>query len=298
MSIHLGKYCAFGMKLQVSQGSYLAPDVWLAHEGTEGITHQPNPVVLNQADQVGYESKVYSGGKWSRGPITIPLVPGYTSDLITWIMTRDSDNQGKWASILVDCVHQIKKLTDAKVRTCSIAGEAGGHVTAALEVSALLQEAGTTPSPVFATANPYIFSGEATLQVKTGGGSYTTDATFKRWSVDIDNMVEEEAEGMRCTDSYAPQTLYNLSGQRVTATFSRDFLTNSFFADFLAGTEGALKITLQRTSLLTVVIELPRLIYDANDAGSPGATDVAIEEGVTLRALGSLDGTTAPLLVT
>ena len=42
------------------------------------------------------------------------------SALLSWIQDRDSDNQGKWASVVIDCVNEVKKLTDVKVRRARI----------------------------------------------------------------------------------------------------------------------------------------------------------------------------------
>lgn len=283
-----------GFRNQAAKGSYLAPDTWLVHSA-EGILREHNYVFLNHADQHDWESKYHSGGRWADGTLSIPLVPGTLTNLIAWILTRDADNQGNWASALIDCVRTVKQLTDMKVRTASFSLEKGDIATVDLAVTALAIAAGSAGSPSFSTAAPYVFS-ESAVQLGTGGGALAAANDIERITIDVDNGVEDAPEGLRLRSSDAPYQLYNTSGMRVTGSFSRDFVDSAVYDDFLAGTEATLSLALTR-SCDVVTFTLPRIVYDTDDAASPGTKDERIVEGVTFRALGSANGATAPLAI-
>jgi|GEM_PF-2196585 len=302
MSAAFGREGYFGFKLQTTKGSYEAPDTWLPlldlppgrrQRGFRGIAEHHNYVVLNMADRNAYQSKYFSAGRWVEGSISVPLIPGAVGNLLSWIQGRDTDGQGAWGSVLVDCVHAVKKITDCKVRRARFRFRKSREVDCMLDVAALLMEAGSPTSPSIPTAPPYVFT-EAAVQLETGGQGLSADVHCERIVIDIDNVVEEPAEGMRLRESTTPLQLYNLAGVRCTGVFDRDFVDSGVYDDFISGTEAALSIVLQRGTD-TCTFTLPRLVYEADSVDLPGVGDERIVERVAFRALGSVDGATAPI---
>ncbi len=302
MSVALSHQGAFGFALQSAKGNYSQPDTWLPlmQAGGRGpsdtIELKHNYVPLDLADVNEYQSKYFSAGQWAEGSLRFPLLPGVVANLFSWIQARDSYNQGKWASALIDCVHEVKKLTDMKVRQATFDLIKGEPVICTLEVAALKMEAGSVPSPDMPTAAPYIFQ-EATVELATGGGALAEDANCEKIRIVVDALVEDVDEGLRLAATAEPVQLYNLAGVRCWGAFSRDFVDNDVFADFATGTEAALTITLQRGAA-TAELELPRILYQADDLGLPGSNRQRIIEKVDFLALGSTDGQTPPITLT
>jgi len=298
MAVALGHEGSFGFGLQTEKGTFVAPSVWLPlmkrHGGAgDGVTLRRNYTLLDMADSNDYESRYYSAGEWAEGELAVPLVPGSMSALLSWVQDRDGDNQGKWASVVIDCVNEVKKLTDVKVRRARIELAKGQPVVCVLELGGLKMESGTTPTPAVPSAAPYIFR-EATVEIATGGGALAEDVNCERIQIVMDNAVEAMAEGMRLAPGIAPRQMYNLAGVRCWGALSRDFVDNAVYADFATGQEAAVQITLVRGAA-SAVIALPRVLYTASDMGLPGTHDRRIVEKVEFTALGSVDGLTGPV---
>jgi hypothetical protein len=295
MAVALSKEGYFGFALQTEKGAYVVPTTWLPLIDAESVAAQLNYVLLNMADRNDYQSKYYGAGKWAAGRLPLPIVPGSVTDLLLWIQARDSDNQGKWASALTNCIQTVKKLTDAKVRRATFRLEKGEPVTCLLDIVALSIEAGAPASPVMPTAAPYILR-EASVQLTSGGGPLAADVNCERIEIVVDNVVEDPAEGMRLRDADEPLQLYNLSGIRCAGAFDRDFVDSAVYDDFLAGTEAALTVTLARGAS-TCSLMLPRLLYVGDSVGLCGAADQRLVERVNFLALGSTDGMTPPIIL-
>ncbi|NPV46500.1 MAG: hypothetical protein HPY69_06065 [Armatimonadetes bacterium] len=300
MGVALAQEGAFGFGLQASKGEYVAPSVWLplmAGPGGQSDTlkWQKSYVTLDMADHNAYESKYYSAGEWAEGKVTVPLVPGALTALFSWVQDRDADSQGKWASVVVDCVNEVKQLTDAKVRRMVMDFVKGQPVTCTLELAALKMERGAHPSPSLPTTAPYLYQ-EAEVALASGGGQLLEDVACERIRLVIDNMLEEPAEGLRLTGGKHPQQLYNLSGLRCRGLISRDFVDTRVYSDFAAGQEAALRIELVRGANVAS-IALPRVLYTESDLGLPGSHEQRIVETVQFVGLGSLDGLTPPVVL-
>jgi hypothetical protein len=296
LSVALSSDGYFGFSLQTQKGQYVAPTTWLPLVARETVQKRWNFAVLNMADKNDFQSKYLSAGQWAEGELPLPLIPGVVGSLLSWIQTRDADNQGKWASVLIDCVNTVKKLTDAKVRKATFSFVKGQPVQVVLDVAALLLEVGSPASPTMPLAAPYIFR-EAQVQLATGGGGLQADVNCERIDIVVDNVVEDPAEGLRLAYTDMPKQLYNLSGIRCWGAFDRDFVDSAVYGDFLTGTEGALTVTLTRGPA-TCTLTLPRILYTADNVGLPGQNDARIVEGVQFVALGSLDGQTGPIALT
>lgn len=298
MAVALSHEGSFGFALQPAKGSFTAPDNWVplmdrgASGAADSVSARKNYLPLDMADQNAYQSKYFSAGEWVEGQLRFPLVPGALTDLLAWLQDRDEDNQGRWASAVIDCVHEVKKLTDLKVRRATLDLVIGEPVLCTLEVAGLKMESGLTPSPVMPTIPPYLFR-EATVTLTTAGVP-AADANCERMRLVLDTELQSPEEGLRLVASGEPMQLYNLSGVRAWGAFSRDFVDNAVYADFLAGTEAALNVTLQRGAV-TAQVDLPRILHTGDSLGLPGSHEKRIVEQVDFLALGSVDGATPPV---
>jgi len=297
MAVALAQEGAFGFGLQTEQGTTVAPSVWLPlmNNGSRGETlkWKKNYVTLDMADTNDYESRYFSVGEWVEGQITVPLVPGSLTALLSWIQDRDQDNQGKWASLVVDCVNEVKQVTDAKVKRVTFEMAKGQPVMCVLDVVALKMQSGVPGSVTMPTAAPYLYR-EAGVEIAAGGGSLEEDVACEQIRIVIENMVEEPAEGLRLVSGVNPRHLYNLSGVRCRGALSRDFVDTALYADFAAGQEAALRVELTRGAS-TASLSLPRVLYTESDLGLPGSHEQRIVEQAQFLALGSVDGLTAPV---
>ena len=298
MGVALAQEGAFGFALQAEQGTYVAPTVWLPLMGGkrgETLQWKKNYVTLDMADGNDFESRYFGVGEWAEGEIVVPLVPGALTALLSWVQDRDQDNQGKWASVVVDCVNEVKKVTDCKVRRMTLDLVKGQPVTATLSVAALKMESGVPGAVSMPSAAPYLYR-ESTVQIASGGAALEADANCEQIRIVIDNMVEDPAEGLRLVSGNNPQHLYNLSGVRCRGAVSRDFVDTDLYADFAAGREAALSIELARGAS-AATISLPRVLYTESDMGLPGSHEQRIVETVQFLGLGSVDGLTAPVVL-
>jgi hypothetical protein len=300
MGVALSLDGSFGFALQSVKGTYVTPTTWLPLVSLgsgrgESIEQKKNYVLLDMADGKSYQTSYYSAGEWAEGQVKVPVVPGSVSALFSWMQDRDGDNQGKWGSVLVDCINHVKKLTDVKVRKAALDFEKGQPVTCLLDVYGLKMEAGIAATPTMPVAAPYIFR-EATVQLVKGGGSIAEDVNCEAVHVVMDNVVEDAAEGLRLQESGEPLQLYNLAGVRCYGALSRDFVDHALFQDFMAGREASLLLTLERGSAVATVT-LPRIIYSDSDMGLPGSHSERIVEKVGFIALGSADGLTPPVVL-
>jgi len=278
---------SFGFALQAEKGSFAQPDTWLPlvsldapnqHRG-ESLQLRKDYKMLDSADANDYESRYYLGAEWVEGQVALPFIPGALARVFSWIQDRDGNNQCKWASVLVDCIHTVKKLADVKVRKATIDLMKGEPVRCVLDLAAGGMQIAPTPLPNIPLAAPYIFR-EATAHIAKDGGPLTTDEACGRFRLVMDNAVDAR--------------LSNLAGVRCRGWFSRAFVDDAIYADFASGQEAALSITLARGEA-RAVISLPRLLYTASDLGLPGSHEKRIVEKVDFVALGSLDGLMPPV---
>jgi hypothetical protein len=171
----------------------------------------------------------------------------------------------------------------------------GEPVTCTLEIVGLKMQSGAAAAVTMPVAAPYLYR-EASVEIASGGGALTAEVDCERIQIVINNMVEEPEEGLRLTTGVNPQQLYNLSGVRCGGTISRDFVDTALYADFANGQEAALSVQLTRGAS-TATISLPRLLYMESDLGLPGSHEKRIVETVQFKALGSVDGLTAPVVL-
>jgi hypothetical protein len=297
MAVALAFEGAFGFALQTTKGTFAAPDNWLplmdaGRGAADTVTLHKNYVPLDLADMKAYQTDYFSAGQWVEGELRFPLIPGTLTDLLSWIQSRDSNNQGTWASAVIDCANVVKQITDLKVRRATFDFAPAEPVLCTLEVVGLALVAGTAPTVSMPTTAPYLFR-EAALELTTGGTA-AADGNCERLRVVVDTCLEAPEKGLRLTAAPGPVQLYNLAGVRAGGSFSRDLVDNAVYTDFLAGTEAALTVTVQRGEIVAE-LQLPRLLHTADALGLPGSHERRIVEEVQFLALGSVDGTTPPV---
>ena len=300
MPVALAMEGSFGFGLQTTKGTYVPPTTWLPvmeQSGGSGetVALKKNYLLLDMADGKEYQTSYYSAGEWAEGKVRFPVVPGSVSALFSWIQDRDAANQGKWASVLVDCVNEAKQLTDVKVKRAIFDLVKGDPVTCTLELCGLSLESGTKPSPTFPVAAPYIFT-EVSVELGTGGMGPVGDINCEAIQIVVDNVVEDPAEGLRLNEDPQPVQLYNLAGVRCSGSLSRDFVDNAVYADFLSGQEASLVLTLERGATVATV-SLPRVLHAADGLGLAGSHAKRLVEDVSFVALGSADGVTPPVIL-
>jgi hypothetical protein len=301
MAVALAMEGAFGFGLQATKGTHVTPTTWLplmdaGSARADSVSRQMNYVVVEMADGRDSPSAYYSAGDWVAGSLEFPLVPGALRDLFSWVQDRDGEGQGKWASVVIDCVHSTKELTDVKVRRAVLDLVKGEPVMCRLDICGLQVASGEAASPAFPTAAPYTYR-EVDLRIAAGGGGLASDVNCEALRIEIDTMLEDPADGLRLSESSGPVQLYNLSGVRCSGAVSRDFADSGLFDDFMAGQEAALDVTLARGTA-TATVSLPRVLYVADDLGLPGSRTKRIVEQVRFLALGSTDGQTPPVVLT
>ena len=291
MAIALSQEGAFGFGIQTKQGEYVAPSVWLPLIGPgDAIRWKKNYVTLDLADGNDYQSSYCSAGEWAEGTITVPMIPGSLTSLLSWFQDRDQDNQGKWASLLLDCVHEVKQITDAKVRRVTIDLLRGQPVVCTIDVVALKIGSGAAAAVTMPTATPYCFD-DASFEIAAGGGALAAADAVEHLQITLDNMVEDPLANRRKSIS-----LSNLAGVRCCGSLSRDFIDTVLYADFAAGHETAVFVSLRRGAC-AASIALPRVLYTESDLGLPGSHEKKIIETVQFIGLGSTDGLTAPVVL-
>ena len=118
MAVALAQEGSFGFGLQSEKGTFVSPTTWLPlmrvgdRKGGDLIQLRKNYALLDLADANDYQSRYYSAGEWAEGELAVPLIPGVLTELFSWLQDRDSYNQGKWGSAVIDCINEVKKLTD------------------------------------------------------------------------------------------------------------------------------------------------------------------------------------------
>ena len=293
MAVALTQEGAFGFALQTERGAYASPTVWVPlvnDDDPEGVfvRWRRNYTVLDMGDGNDFQSRYFAASSWLEGRVVVPLVPGSMTALISWIQDRDQDNQGKWASLIVDHVNAVQKATDVKVRRARLVLRKGCPAHVVLWLVGLKVEDGSPSAVNVPTATPYQF-GEASFEVASNGKALEGDDAIEELIVDLDNAIEDPAVS-------APQHLYNLAGVRARGRVVRDFVDSVLHADFMGGQEAALRLALTRGASICSLC-LPRLLYVAEDLGLPAAGARRIMQTIDFVALGSLDGLTAPVVL-
>lgn len=288
--------CSWAYKVQESQGTAMTQGTQIALPLPAGASGQEDRHFKfpKYADGTAFESQYIGGGTWPEGTIRVPLIPGYVNALLGWVMTRDGDNQGQWATVWQDLVRVTRKFYDCKVVTAKITLSSFG--TPELEINwrgkgVSTDEAITGALP--AAYREYTFD-EAAISIDYDGSTTAADYSLRNIAFDIDNQIETGEEGGRIRASEYPYTLDNKSGMVVTGTLDRDFADSSLYDAWKAKNVGKIIATLTRGANVAT-FTASRVFWADPKYDIPGGENELLKEPCTFRCLGSTDGATAPL---
>lgn len=307
----LEKHTAFGFQIQSAEGSEVYDSVlWVPFNDTLDFKLRTNRTPYRQADYNDYLHMLYSGGIWAEGGAPVSFIPDATvwAALKSWLMDRDAYNQGKFASVYIyDTARGIRAFKDVKVREFAFRFTRGEPVRLDLQLVGKGPGSGNpTPDLSGRRIGPFLWK-ETVVEIDYGGlGSMSVSVDIEGAEVRGDNMIHTPEEGMRITSTVnGPVRLYNIGGQNVTGSFTRDFVDSTVYDIFVAlgsddfGTtyDGQLKFTLTRGGVSAEIL-VNRFQLTDHAADPAGTNEGRIVETVEWQGLGSTDGATAPLTLT
>lgn len=253
----------------------------------ESLAEDPGYTFLEWADGRKYLDTYVAGLQSVSGSLTLPMIPGYCADLFAWATTRDADEQGKWAVINAEYYNARRKFRDCKCSTARLSFRGSELAMMRFDVTGRFADAGVDLTSAYALEVAPYRIGEQLFEIKLGGaGTYSATSYVSAVDIEIDNAVESPEDGATIQPRYYPFDLGNDYGPRVTGTLDRRFVDDDLYADFVAGREGALRITLTRAGVATATITLPRIVYTGQGIHA-GGSGLMRESGVPFTALGS-----------
>lgn len=305
----LNKLTAFGFQLQTEEGTEASDSVlWVPFNDSLDFKLRTNMEPYRQGDYNDYIHLIYSTGQWYEGGIPISLIPdaAVLTPLFQWITTRDSYNQGKFASVFIyDTTRGMKSAVDVKVREATFRFEKGGLVR--LDIQCVGKKPGSaTPTinyPAGRRTGPFLWR-ETQVDLNKGGASLTETTDIESAEVRLDNIVEDAAAGLRITDTNGqyPQKMYNVGGINCTGSFSRDFIDTGIYDvllsqanDVFGSTYDAQVRFVMARGGVTATLTVSRLQFTDYAADPNGTNEGRIAEDVSWQGLGSEDGATAPV---
>jgi len=256
----------------------------------------------NYSFDVGVEgfagpNKFYSQGEIVEGGVAITMVPGATADLVDWMITRDADGQGKFATVIINTPALRRRFTGCKIDTARLVFESKNLLAADLSLVGKFEDSDASPTltPSWAVDNPYMFA-DCALEV---GGS--ADLTFNRVELTVNNHVDKEC--FRLNGTGKPEVFYNLGGPDCEGTFERDAVDSVIYAAFMAGTSGSMTVTAERTigeDTYSVAFEMKKIIYTESGLHAKGQRNARNVNTGTFTAMSGVEVATpfAPIAIT
>lgn len=301
----LSKECFFGIASQGSAdmaGSYTAMSngVLLPLTAPESVEFNPNRETLRMADYQDFllEQLVRSQGEWWEGDVQVALIPGSTAELIECIQSRGSYNQQYFCSMYFQMGSTAnRRLYDAKVTQARFEWTKGGLCLCTLSIVAIEGDSTADATGSFpAGALPYQWD-ETQVQLETAGGGLAVDVNVEEIDITIDNFVHDPGDGLRITDTNAGkiQRLYNLSGIGCSGSFTRDFVDNLVWTDFLNGTVADMTLTVSRGGN-SITFTVRAMSYDSTSTPIAG-DNTSRTSSVTPFTAHSPDGVLAPITI-
>jgi len=322
------KQCWMGMALQTAIGTAAsAPTVLFPISEEAAMGYKPNYNFFQYADaKLSGPRGYWSGGEWSEGSLSLPLVPGMLQDagasggmngdvtinndiedIGMWAFARihtgeDSADygQGLFATVFRFTFHKEERFQDVKVISGKIGVSFGQRAMLDLNLLGLRKPeadslgtwmdraSGSLKDSAVETA-PYRFE-HATLKDGTSGETLTADIVTNDHSLDFDNMVAGAEEAGSLSGAAYPRYLPNNELAQWTATFNRHWLNADLYDLFVAGTPAGYELTLDNGTL-KAVIGFPRIIYTDSPLVIP-ASGFLGQDGITFQAMASADGET------
>lgn len=288
--------------------------------GAESVKTNLNTLVSPTVEGISKAPMKHAIGAMTVGG-TIPscLIPGMwgtpTGDKLSeWAYTRQDitstiggtvveedqlPSATVWVKLATSTV--IKRITGAKVAKFSIESPEGGayagfsldiigrtmeNITAdtitASTIIADLYGAETLPVPEYRTLDAKIRL--AAVNAAEWASTWTGyDPDSMSWAISVDNKLAED--GFRQDGTGLITRLYS-TGREVTGSLGRDLRGYTQFANFLAGAEQQLSLLLAR-STRSLLITLPRIMYEEGDPTSEGSREAYNKESFSYRAFGA-----------
>ena len=272
---------SFGFALPKEFYAFTSPTTWLPLE-YEAVNYRKYRSSRHALSCHGARCR---GEGRITGRVQVPLIPGYSAELFHWIQQRNEDGQGVPASVLIDCVHLVKKIIAAKVRTATFDFSRNQPVTCTLGLAALGFELGTTPSPTVPARPAYRFN-ELWFELGLQGSEMRTYTECQQLRLMLDNGIPDSTIAGGLPNVY-PLQCYGLLRQNLTS--------DEMYHSFLTGQEATMRLRLTR-GVNVVTFTLHRVFctrVDVQcDARSPQVTQY-----VEFVALGSDDGHVPPIVI-
>jgi len=310
-SAAMAKYGKFGLGLQTAEGSENAGTsvVWMPMCDAPSFKWHANGAAIDAADGAHYEHQHYSQGQFWAGSVGVFMYPGAVSTLISWIQTRDDNNQGVMATVwLVDKnATLVRTAMDVKVRTAEFPLVQNQPMRVNLDLVG--KQDGTKSEPTGydkpLLSAPFVRK-DVTVVLKAASTEDTDRGwTFKGGTIRIDNQVQDPMDGMRFNGSYNPYVLYNTGAAICSGDCTRDALDLDFYnawrQSYEVGSDASynwedddydsyMTVTYARGAT-TFGLSIPRMRIEDVDTGMLGSRRGIQEERITWVALA--DATTA-----
>ena len=324
------KQCWMGMAIQTGVGVVAtAPTVLFPISEEAAMGYKPNYSFFQYADaKMSGPRGYWSGGEWSEGSLSLPLVPGMLADAggsggmngtITvndaiadigmWAFARTHTGatsanygQGLFASVFRYTFHTQEVFQDVKITSGKIGVSFGQRAMLDLNLLGLRKPATVTTmdrdsvtlAETAVETAPYTFAGASLTLGATGAA--VADIVTNDHSLDFDNMCAGADESGSLSGAAYPRYLPNNELAQWTATFNRHYLNATYYAYFLAGTEGQYTLTLV-SGATTAIISFPRLVYTDSPLVIP-ASGFLGQDGISFQALASVVGDTYAWTIT
>ena len=324
------KQCWMGLGLQTGVGVAASePTVLFPISEEAAMGYKPNYTFFQYADaKMSGPRGYWSGGEWSEGSLSLPLVPGMLADaggtggmdgtitinnsiedigMWAFARTHTADTsanygQGLFASVFRYTFHKAEIFQDVKVTSGKIGVSFGQRAMLDLNLLGLRKPADTVAmsrsgitDATAVTIAPYTFKDASlTLGTSSSGdlsGLAVADIVTNDHSLDFDNMCAGADESGSLSGAAYPRYLPNNELAQWTATFNRHYLNADYYAYFLAGTECQYALNLHVADLAEATITFPRIVYTDSPLVIP-ASGFLGQDGISFQALASLDGDT------
>ena len=313
--VSLGKYGIFGFKLQptasqadgFNQAATNTGWNWLMMNEKPSFKWTPNPESLDQADRNHHEHILMPTCECYQGSVGFHVTPGTLTDLLTWIQTRDVDNQGMYSTVYMHREHEAAgdeiMAMDVKVFSAAFTFAVGAPVTCTLDLVGRkdYESAKPVPSTDYDETDtsiiaPYIWKDCSFKFAAASTPATVVNDDIRNLTININNMVQDATDSMKFNGSANPYKMHNTAGVRCTGSFARDYASTDIYAAFRAAYQtGAWYDQSQFGSIIasmvaqgvTLTITINRLAPNDYDHGVLGSRVGIIEEGVDFIALGA-----------
>lgn len=259
----LGK---FGIAIQSAKGvAAAAPSTVFPLPGDDSIAYTPGFEVLDWGDGTAYAHTIATLLEGVSGGLSLPLLPGKCVDIADWILTEDSKKQGKWATLFFDYGGiYTAAYADVKVASAEFACTGGALPTLSVTATGLRRITGVSLATKYADETAPYGPRDWKAEIKLTGGAYAEASNIHAVSFSIDRKLESLEDGAAIKAQAYAEYLSNTGGVSCEGSMSRRLTDGTLWTDIVAGTLGALKITLTSGSN-SEVIEAPSVLWSEGD---------------------------------